>query len=99
MNACKGFGKEGLKRKRLNQFPLFNLSYVLNFMKQTGASYRDTAIEFKLNNPSLIATWNITFHQEGIEVLKEKPKGRPQMSGKRKSKPSNQEKRWPLWNY
>ncbi len=28
-------------------------------MKQTGASYQDTAIEFNMNNTALIANWNI----------------------------------------
>ncbi|MFB5664402.1 helix-turn-helix domain-containing protein [Alteribacillus sp. HJP-4] len=94
VKAYKNLGKEGLKRKRSNTvYPVQFKLGVLNFMKQTGASYQDTAIEFKLNNPSLIATWNITFHQEGLEGLKEKPKGRPPMSGKRKSKSSNQEKK------
>ena len=49
-------------------------------------------MEFKMNNPSLIANWNRTFLNEGIEGLKEKPKGRPPMSEKRKTKPAKQEK-------
>ena len=30
-------------------------------MKQTGASYQDTAIEFNMNNIALIANWNSKF--------------------------------------
>ncbi|MDV2583510.1 helix-turn-helix domain-containing protein, partial [Alkalibacillus haloalkaliphilus] len=94
VNAYKAFGEEGLKRKRSKSvYPVQFKLDVLNFMKQTGASYQDTAIEFKLNNPPLIATWNRIYHQEGVEGLEEKSKGRPPMSGKRKSKTSNQEKK------
>ena len=60
-------------------------------MKQTGASYQDTAIEFNMNNPSLIANWNSKFLEEGIEGLKEKVKGRPPMSKNPKIKPVKQE--------
>ncbi len=49
-------------------------------MKRTGTSYLDTAIEFNMNNPSLIANWNRILLKEGIEGLKEKAKGRPPMS-------------------
>ena len=44
-------------------------------MKQTGASYQDTAIEFNMNNPTLIANWNHIFLKEGIEGLQEKQRG------------------------
>ncbi|MBM7646071.1 transposase [Scopulibacillus daqui] len=93
VNAYKAFGKEGLSKKRSKKVYTvqFKLN-VLNFMKQTGASYQETAIEFQMNEPSLIAKWNITFIKEGIEGLKEKTKGRPSMSGKRKPKQSKQEK-------
>ena len=51
-------------------------------MKQTGASYQETAIQFNLNNPSLIIRWMKEFNEQGIEGLKEKAKGRPSMSKK-----------------
>ncbi|MEK5429645.1 hypothetical protein MKY88_02170 [Lysinibacillus sp. FSL R7-0073] len=59
-------------------------------MKQTGASYQDTAIEFNMNNPGLIANWNSKFLKEGIEGLQEKAKGRPPMSNNPKNKPVKQ---------
>jgi transposase len=61
-------------------------------MKQTGASYQDTAVQFKMNNPSLITTWNRRFLEKGIAGLKERAKGRPPMSKKPKSRTENQEK-------
>jgi len=41
-------------------------------MKQTGASYYDTASTFKMDNPSLIANWNTRFLKEGVVGLLEK---------------------------
>ena len=61
-------------------------------MKQTGASYQDTAIEFNMNNPALIANWNSQFLKEGIDRLQEKSKGRPSMSKKPKITPAKEEK-------
>lgn len=89
--AYKSFGKEGLYRKHTKKVYTvqFKLN-VLNFKKQTGASYRDIAIEFNMNNPSLIANWNKTFITKGIEGLKSK--GRPSMSRNENLKQSKQDK-------
>lgn len=59
-------------------------------MKQTGASHQDTAIEFDLNNRSLIANWKRKFSEEGMEGLEDKSKGRPLMSKKTKKHFSNE---------
>ena len=93
VKSYKALGEEGLRKKRCKK--VYSVQFklnVLNFMKQTGASYQDTAIEFQMNNSTLIANWNKIFLTEGIEGLKEKPKGRPPMSGKRKAKSVKQEK-------
>ncbi len=53
VRAYKAFGEEGLKRKTKKE--VYSVQFkldVLHFMKQTGASYQDTAIQFNLNNPS-----------------------------------------------
>ena len=91
VRAYKEFGRKGLavKKKKATYSVQFKVD-VLHFMKQTGASYQDTAVQFKLNNPSLIAKWNSTFLKEGIEGLQEKVKGRPSMS--KKPKPIDVEK-------
>lgn len=60
-------------------------------MKQTGASYQDTAIRFNMNQPSLIATWNSKFLKEGVEGLTN-VKGRPSMPKKTKDTPTKVEK-------
>lgn len=93
VRAYKEFGEEGLRRKRSKQIYTVKFKLdVLNFMKQTGASYQDTAIVFKMNNPSLIAHWYRTFLEEGKEGLQEKAKGRPSMSKNHKAKSLKQEK-------
>ncbi|WP_413364334.1 transposase [Lysinibacillus sp. 3P01SB] len=59
VKAYKAFGEKGLQRKVVNEeYPVQFKLGVLHFMKQTGASYQETAIQSKLNNPSLIANWN-----------------------------------------
>ncbi|MGN0496891.1 MAG: helix-turn-helix domain-containing protein [Lachnospiraceae bacterium] len=93
VRAYKEFGEAGIRRKYTKQ--VYSIQFkmnVLNFMKQTGASYQDTAIEFNMNNPTLIANWYRKFLKEGIEGLLGKTKGRPPMSKKPKAKPVKQEK-------
>jgi len=85
VRAYKAFGIEGLERKtKHEEYPVQFKLDVLNFMKQTGASYQDTAIQFNMNHPSLIASWNSKFLKEGVEGLKH-TKGRPTMSKKLKA--------------
>ena len=83
VRAYKTQGIEGLKRRKTNevysvQFKLDTIQFMLN----TGASYQETADQFKLNNPSLINRWMKEFNEQGVEGLKPKPKGRPSMSKK-----------------
>jgi len=53
VRAYKAFGEEGLQRKtKHEEYPVQFKLDVLNFMKQTGASYQDTAIRFNMNQPS-----------------------------------------------
>ena len=94
VNAYQKYGVEGITRKSSKK--VYSVQFkldVLHFKKQTGASYQDTAIEFKMNNPSLIANWQRIFLEEGVEGLKPKQKGRPSMSKKRNVKPVKQEKK------
>ena len=93
VRAYKEFGEDGLRRKHSKQvYPVKFKLDVLHFMEQTGASYQDTAIVFKMNNPSLIANWYRVFLEEGIEGLQEKAKGRTSMSKNCKTKLPKQEK-------
>ncbi|WP_421662755.1 hypothetical protein [Lysinibacillus telephonicus] len=75
------FEEAGIQRKRIKQ--VYSVQFkltVLNFMKQIRSSYQDTAIEFDMNNPSLIANRKRKFLDERIEGLEEKMKGRTPMS-------------------
>ena len=73
VRSYKEFGEKGLHRK--NMKGVYSVQFklnVLNFMKNTGASFQDTAIEFNMNNPSLIADWYRKFSREGVEGLTKK---------------------------
>jgi transposase len=79
------FGVEGLKRKKHNE--TYSVQFkldVLSFMKKTGSSLVDTALQFGLTNPPMIITWKKNFLEGGIEAL-ERPKGRQPMSDKAKN--------------
>ena len=92
VRAYKEFGEAGLRRVSVKQvYSVKTKLDVLHFMKQTGSSYLDTAIQFNMNNPTLVANWNSKFLKEGIEGLKEKVKGRPPMSKNPKIKAVKQE--------
>lgn len=93
VRAFQAFGQEGLRKKQTKQ--VYSVQFkvdVLHFMKQTGASYQDTAIEFGMNEPSIIVRWNREFLAEGVKGLKESAKGRPSMSKKPKANPIKTEK-------
>lgn len=94
VRAYKAFGNEALQRKAGKEVYAVQFKLdVLKFMKQTGASYQDTAIEFNMNNPALIANWNSQFLKERIEGLQKKSKGSPSMSKKTNSTPAKEEKK------
>ena len=85
VNAYKKYGVEGLMRKKTNE--VYSVQFkldVLSFMKRTGASYTETALQFELTNPSMIASWKKKFLEGGEEAL-DQPKGRPAMSDKVKN--------------
>ncbi|MFD1864590.1 hypothetical protein [Planococcus chinensis] len=83
VRAFRAFGKEGLRRKQKNR--VYSVQFkldVLHFMKQTGAPYQDTAIEFKMHDPTLIADWKRAFLAKGAGGLR--TKGRPPWRKKQK---------------
>ena len=94
VKAYKSQGMDGLKRRKTKreysvQFKLDTIQFMLN----TGASYLDTAVHFNLNNPSLIIRWMKEFHEQGVEGLNPKPKGRPSMSNKPNKQKKKEEKK------
>ena len=83
VRSYKAKGMEGLRRRKTKevysvQFKLDTIQFMLN----AGASYLETAVQYNLNNPSLITRWKKEFHEKGVEGLNPKPKGRPSMSKK-----------------
>ena len=78
----KEFGKDGLCRKRNNTryTSEFKLAVVESYLTSE-LSYRQIALQYGLNNPSLIARWKSDFMKYGANAFVERPKGRiPTMS-------------------
>jgi len=93
VRAYKTQGVEGLKRRKMKE--AYSIKFKLDtiqFMLETGASYQETAEQFRLNNPSLIHHWMKIFNEQGIEGLNLKSKGRPSMS-KKPNKKKNENKK------
>ncbi|MEH7239474.1 helix-turn-helix domain-containing protein [Bacillus sp. JJ1562] len=66
---------------------------VLKYMDDNWASLNDTAVKFKIPDPSIIRTWRKAVETEGVEALLPKKKGRPPMKKARKTdEPNNQTK-------
>ncbi|TLS34885.1 helix-turn-helix domain-containing protein [Pseudalkalibacillus caeni] len=94
VRAYKTQGIEGLKRReRKKAYSVQHKLDTIHFMLETGASYQETAEQFRLNNPSLIHHWTKTFNEQGIEGLKPKSKGRPSMSKKSNKSKKKEEKK------
>ncbi|MTG96001.1 IS3 family transposase [Veillonella dispar] len=82
ISAFKEFGKDGLCRKRHNTryTSEFKLAVVESYLTSE-LSYRQIALQYGLNNPSLIARWKSDFMKYGANTFVERPKGRiPTMS-------------------
>lgn len=79
-------GAKGLTRKRHKE--TYSVQFkldVLSFMKSTGSSETETALQFGITNPPMIASWKKAFLEGGADFL-ERPKGRPPMSDKAKNR-------------
>ncbi|MBM7717287.1 transposase [Siminovitchia sp. FSL H7-0308] len=89
VKVYKSQGMDGLKRKQTREmYPVQFKLDTIQFVLKTGASYLETAVQFKLNNPSLIRRWMKEFKEQGVEGLK--PKGESSMS-KKPNKPKKKE--------
>ncbi|MFD2129743.1 transposase [Pseudogracilibacillus auburnensis] len=94
VRSYKEQGMDGLKRRKTKK--KYSVQFKLDavqFMLKTGASYLETAVQFDLNNPSLIARWLKAFRDQGIEGLKPRLKGRPSMSKKPNKQRKKEEKK------
>ena len=85
----KAHGTTGLTQKTGKT--VYSVQFKLNaiqFMLETGASYQETAVQFNLNTPALIAQWMKVYRNKGTEGLKPKPKGRVPMADQSKKRPT-----------
>lgn len=73
VRTYKSLGIDGLKQKSGKE--KYTVQYKLDtvkFMLETGASFQETANQFKMNNPDLIYSWRKAYYEQGIEGLKPK---------------------------
>ncbi|WP_341776212.1 transposase [Staphylococcus hyicus] len=88
--AYSALGIKGLERKRSKtKYSLDDKIVILKWMRENNASLSITSAKFRINNPSLIASWMIAFNKYGIDGLTEKRKGRPSMKKKNDNKSKN----------
>ncbi|MEH7238102.1 IS3 family transposase [Bacillus sp. JJ1562] len=85
-------GEDSLRKSYTKYSAAFKME-VLKYMDDNWASLNDTAVKFKIPDPSIIRTWRRTVETEGVEALLPKKKGRPLVKkvGK-KNEPTNQTK-------
>ncbi|MEZ2458320.1 helix-turn-helix domain-containing protein [Salinicoccus roseus] len=93
VNAYRSQGMTGITRRTKKavysvQFKLDTIQFILD----TGASYPETAAQFKLNNPALIYHWMKTFQAHGAAGLETRSKGLNAMPDKRNDQKRKEEK-------
>ena len=71
-------GEKGFKKGYTSYSSGFKLD-VLNFMNETGASFRETASTFNITSPSTVYRWEQLLKSKGLDALEPKKKGRPSM--------------------
>ncbi|QKS70011.1 helix-turn-helix domain-containing protein [Paenalkalicoccus suaedae] len=94
VRSYKTQGVEGLKRRRTNE--AYSVQFkvdTIQFMLETGASFQETAEQFRLNNPALIYSWMKTFNEQGLGGLKPRSKERPSMSKNSNKSKGKEEKK------
>ncbi|WP_140321967.1 transposase [Oceanobacillus rekensis] len=83
VRVYKYYGSNKLVKKEQKQ-SVYSVQFkldVLSFMKSTGASVSDTALQFGIKNPSIISRWRKTFLEGNLEVL-DKQRGLLSMANK-----------------
>ena len=100
VRAYKEFGEEGIRKKTTKE--VYSVHFKLNvleFMKKSGASFQDTAIEFNMNNPNLIVDWHGKFSKKGVEGLTKKRRDGLLCLKSGKQNHQNQKTNYPVKNY
>lgn len=91
VNQYQTYGKEGLQTKRNQKKYSLNFKLdVLKFKQDTGASYKETANAFGIQEPSIIANWKRQYLLKGAAGLNQS-RGRPPKMSRSNSNQSNQE--------
>lgn len=77
IDAYKNLGEDSLKRSRQNA--VYSLEYKLEVVQlylTSEISYKDLALQEKINNPTLIVSWVREYRKHGVDGLKPHRKGR-----------------------
>ena len=78
VKAYQAFGEDGLRRSRAQQTYTFEFKCsAVECYLSTEASYKDVALLFGMNNPTLLTRWTKEYLTGGMDALRPKPKGRP----------------------
>jgi transposase len=78
VQSYRHHGLDGLNKKFEHYSAEFKLS-VLSRMKKDRLSYREAEAIFNLRGCGTISRWERLYHEQGLDGLKPKPKGRPKM--------------------
>ncbi|WP_156178230.1 IS3 family transposase [Bacillus sp. SA1-12] len=83
VNLYVEYGEDSLRKSYTNYSAAFKMK-VLKYMDDNWASLNDTAVKFKIPDPSTISAWRRAVDTEGAEALLPKKKVRPPMTKDRK---------------
>lgn len=83
VNLYVEHGEDSLRKSYTNYSATFKME-VLKYMDDNWASLNDTAVKFKIPDPSTILSWRRAVETGGQEALLPKKKGRPPMTKERK---------------
>lgn len=73
----KHFGKKSLLPKKSEVYSEQFKQNAVNLYLKNSCSYQELAIQLKLTNPALIATWVRLYREQGRTAFEPKPRGRP----------------------
>lgn len=79
VNMYRHHGLDGLNKKHEHYSADFKLS-VLKLMKQDGLSHRETEAMFNLRGIGTVSRWSRLYHDQGLNGLKSKRRGRAEMT-------------------
>lgn len=85
----KKYGEKGLLKNKKSSYSGNFKQNVVEYMHKNHLSLRETAIQFKLGDTSVVGKWERIYYEEGPQALYENRRGRPRnMNSKPRKKKS-----------